>query len=222
MKLLKNKIPSLLNLIFPPVCMHCEEVTKSSKHPLCVRCLESLEKPERIPLEEMMGLKGISAPFVYFGAVQTLLFQFKEGSTLYLAKGLAGWMALDILKRNWPKPDFLIPIPQTFIRRFTLGCHPSLLLAQELGKILDVPVLPILKRRWGKPLQSQLSLEERREVSPGIFFLSKVPDIERKTIFLVDDMIVTGGTLRAAYLSLKEEFPNAVFAAVFSSSQMGN
>lgn len=206
-----------MNLFYPPFCMHCEEKTTSSRFPLCQHCIYSLEKSPPLSPELFRGLRSVCASFSHFEAAQTLLFEFKQSRTPYLAKGMAAWMAIDILKRDFPKPDFLIPIPQTYLKRVSLGLHPSLLLAKELGKILEVPVFSLLKKRWGFPSQEHLSLEKRKHPHPAIFFAKSFPSIENKTILLVDDTIVTGGTLRTAALCLKERFPKAIFGSVFTA-----
>jgi ComF family protein len=220
----------ILDWIFPPLCIHCSSQTKSSKFPFCQTCFGTLEKicpqercawcfsekEEGSPFcrncrDYPLGLKGVAAVFEHFGTSSSLLKEWKICHRPDLAKGLAAWLALQFTELNWPIPELIVPIPQTLLRTMTLGFNPPYLLAQELGEIIDVPVHMLLKKKWGHPPQARLLWEHRKQLSYRAFEWKCKQDISDKTILLVDDVIGTGATLKAAALRLREGFPKAVY-----------
>ncbi len=220
----------ILDSIFPPVCVHCDEPTKSAKFPLCPTCFASLEKINpsdrcskcfsekeegaffcRKCQKYPLGLQGVAAVFEYVGACVSLFKEWKTCHRPALAKGLAAFMALQLAELNWPVFDLIIPIPQTFLRRLSLGFNPSLLLAQELGKLIGVPVHSCLKKKMGYPPQTRLPWQERQKLSPFVFEWQDTHDIHHKTILIIDDLIGTGATLKTAALCLKEGCPKALY-----------
>ncbi|MFS8563904.1 MAG: hypothetical protein LVR00_06155 [Rhabdochlamydiaceae bacterium] len=91
----------------------------------------------------------MAATFEYIGAASSLLKEWKTCNRPALVKGLAAWMAVQFLELQWSSPDLIVPIPQTILRTMALGFNPPQLLAQELGKILSIPVCPLLKKSGG-------------------------------------------------------------------------
>ena len=221
----------ILDWIFPPLCVHCDSKTKSSRFPLCKTCLTDLEKispEERCPKcfsakensfcqrchDYPLGLQGVAATFEHLGAASTLLKEWKVCSRPALVKGLAAWMAVQFLELQWPPPDLIVPIPQTILQAMTFGFNPPQLLAQELSKILNVPMRSLLKKNWGHPPQARLLWEDRKKLSYRAFEWRGKEDISDKTILLVDDLIGTGATLKAAAFRLREGFPKAIYGLV--------
>lgn len=131
----------------------------------------------------------------------------KSGKAPHLAKGLAGYMALQYLKKDLPLPDIIVPVPQSLHRSLQIGYNPSLLLAQHLGKILDRPVISLLKRKRQLVCQMKVDKERRYLLSVENFAWQKRIPIVEKTILLVDDVMGTGATLRACAQRLYEGFP---------------
>lgn len=220
----------ILDTIFPPICVHCDEKAKSSKFALCSTCFASLEMihpKERCPKcfsekedtsyfckkcrDYPLGLEGVAAVFESIGAFKSLFKEWKMCHRPNLAQGLAAFMALQLTELSWPSFDLIIPIPQTLLRKVSLGFNPSFLLAKELGKLLSIPVYSCLKKKIGYPLQTRLSWEERQKLSPFVFEYRRGVDITCKTILIVDDLIGTGATLKTAALHLKEGSPKALY-----------
>jgi ComF family protein len=192
-----SPIAKLLELVFPPFCWHCDDPATLSQ-PLCSSCVKLLEiLPPADPLVTFEGE----------GPAWTLIKTLKSGKAPRLAEGLAGYMALHYLKSDLPLPDFIVPVPQSLHRSLQVGYNPSLLLAQHLGKTLDLPVVQLLKRKRQLFCQMKVDREHRYLLSAESFQLKQRMPIAEKTILLVDDIIGTGATLRACCQRLYEGFP---------------
>ena len=194
----KTALLSALKFLFPPLCWHCNEPAPFS-HSLCSACLAFLAP-----------LSSSSDPLITFegeGPAWTLIQALRSGKAPHLAEGLAGYMALQLLHSHHPLPDFIIPVPQSLFRSLQIGYNPRYLLAHHLGKILNRPVLSLLKRSPQLLRQTQLPLDRRRLLSASHFQWRKPFPLHEKTILLVDDLIGTGATLRCCAQRLNEAFP---------------
>jgi ComF family protein len=190
-------LSQLKNLIFPPECWHCN-VPRA--HLLCESCRGLLDILPVDPSKPIVTFEGQ-------GPAWTLIKILKSGKAPKLAEGLAGYMALQYLKIELPLPDLIVPVPQSLFRSLQVGYNPSLLLAIQLGKILNRPVFQLLRRRRQWVRQMNLDKERRYRLSVENFAWKKKISIEKKTILLLDDIVGTGATLRACAQKLYEGFP---------------
>ncbi len=211
----------LTRLLFPPFCLHCDKKTDNHR-PVCTFCLELLSIT---PLNGIKGGKPITT-FEGIGPAVSLVHALKSGKFPSLSKGLAGFMGFQYLTYNLPKPDLIVPVPQSFYRAIQVGYNPSFLLAYHLGELLSSPVVSLLKRKDQLVRQMRIEKDRRYELSIENFqwakrFLSSVsfikppPSISGKTLLLVDDLIGTGTTLKCCERRLYEGFPRRIIKMAF-------
>lgn len=105
----------ILRFVFPPVCIHCQEKTKSPKYPLCPACLELLTfaEPKQKVSQCGQGIKQ-AAVFEREGPAKTLLLYFQKKQNLGFAPALAAFMAIQLNKLNWPEPEIVIALTYPF------------------------------------------------------------------------------------------------------------
>ena len=208
-----KKLSSLWNgfkdLIFSFACWHCEE----EGDPLCSSCKRLLEILP--PAEPLITFEGQ-------GPALSLIRALKSGQAPKLAKGLGGYMALQYLQNELPRPDLIVPVPQSFYRCCQVGYNPSLLLAQQIGQVLEVPVVQLLKRKWQLFRQMRVARDQRYLLSKTSFAWRKNTLIQGKTILLIDDVIGTGATLRACTQRLCERSPQSVIQMAAVKEIMGS
>jgi predicted amidophosphoribosyltransferase len=205
---------SFLNLIYPPLCLHCGDSLAKEERQFCTPCLQNLaliEPSERCPLcfcerpcmrcrNHPLGLERLAAACEREGPAATLLNLLKRGDSPYLAKGAAALMAAQFLRLEWPLPDLLVPIPLSFLRWWAHGYNPSELLAHSLSEILDRPVASLLKKR------DDYSLKSESEISGKILLLI---DLEETS-------------LRSCAEALSEGEPKAIYGLIcFKSTFCG-
>lgn len=222
-------------LIYPRLCLHCKTpLDRSSKRfckpctqlfdliPTqyrCSQCFSEIREPRGSchPCRKRWApLRRVAACFDSFGPGGSLLRAFKEGRQCGLAKDIAAFMVIQLKRQDWITPDFIISMPQPNWKKMWRGFNQSLLLASEIGKLLQLPVIEPLKRRVGYFSSHLLDTKERVAVEASQFtWKKKVPDLDNRVLLLVDDQLVTGATLRAASARLRDKDPRAVYALTF-------
>lgn len=228
-------IKSCLDLIYPPLCLHCNETLYTENQLLCTHCFDLLELidiklhcPACFTLKPAIkkhfcltcatkksSLTSLGAAFEYKGAAATLIKGFKYGNKPYLAGGLAGFMAAQFIELNWPLPDLIIPVPQSLSRRLTRGYNQAELLASNLSILLQRPVLKALSRKSDDYSQAGLSISQRMQLNGKTIFLKKNHLLQDKIILLIDDVLTTGTTLKKCAEALLEGYPKSIYALTF-------
>lgn len=100
----------------------------------------------------------------------------------------------------------MVPAPSTRERNTERGYDPAVLLAQETARRLSLPMVRALARASGGPAQETLDSRARR-TNPSLRFVTtpgfrKRAGSPRPALLLVDDVLTTGATLRAAARAL--------------------
>lgn len=170
--------------LFRTGCVLC----RAGSAPLCSGCARQLPVP---PNGRVRGIGPLPALFAYEGMGATVVqaLKFRDGRRLVgpLADGLCGLVP--------PGPVHLVTwVPTSAARRRRRGFDQAELLAQALGRRLDVPCRPLLRRVPG-PSQTGRSRAQR---SGNVRFVParRLPPPCRAVV--VDDVCTTGATIRSA------------------------
>ncbi len=218
----------LLALVFPPACAACGTLletdvpfcglctlaTEPVPHPGCRRCGEPVEQPgscarcRRAP----PAFASAHAAFVHTGPLARAIHRFKyEGHSALglplgraLADASAGWLG-----RLGPDAT-LVPIPLHRGRLLRRGYDQAALLTQALARATSLPLRATLLRRVrATRRQVGLSEAERTENVHGAFAVSGL--VPRGPVVLVDDVLTTGATARAASAALRASGAGGVY-----------
>ena len=120
--------------------------------------------------------------------------------------------------RRW-NPDVIIPVPLHRARRRKRGYNQAQILAENLGKMLCIPVdSKSLARRKKTSPQKKLGHNERKKNLKNAFAVTSAFRPVRK-VLLVDDIYTTGNTLDAAAKALKEKGVEKVYFLTISIGQ---
>lgn len=152
---MKKIIDALLHLIFPQLCMHCNEETRSSVKLFCNQCISHLtleDLKSRCPfcfthaentcLACQNAHTRVLAAVSYFGPAKTIIEQLHQGRYKF-AKDAAALMAAQYLNEELGLPDIIVPLPEQILPSITRGYSVNDLLAKEVAKILGAEVLKI-------------------------------------------------------------------------------
>ncbi|MFA6929978.1 MAG: ComF family protein [Lentisphaeria bacterium] len=201
----------------PPLCPLCRQ-ERAGSNGICANCQEELPKlpEERCQLcgggrsgilqvcrhcAEEGGYpwhRGVSAlPFQ--GLAREAVHRFKYQRQTFLAPFLAARMVEAWLQYGAPaRPQLLVPVPLHWSRLWKRGFNQSALLAELIGKSLQIPVCHALRRCRRTSQQAGLSKEERGKNLKNAFGIRQAQTIQNQSILLIDDVFTTGNTLHEA------------------------
>jgi len=232
-------ISKIISFIFPITCSCCgKDLSASYGGRICPDCLLALPKIEGFickkcgfPLKDggehcrkclkkpfEITADAMRSVYLYKDGARKLILKFKYSDKLFLAKDLGAQMA-DKFKELpfYEETDCLIPIPLNIIRRIKRGYNQAELLSREISKLSGKPVFSkiLYRKKMTKP-QFKLSKEERFNNLKNSFFVKNEPQIHKKTVLLIDDIITTGATISACASALKKHGAKKVYALSFA------
>lgn len=217
----------ITDAVFPPLCHACGKFEKESNHqPLCQTCLRTI--PYNCPPFCLRCSRHILTPHAsglcqdcrtqppqfddawimtrYLAPMPSLIKSFKFYNKTSLRK------TFTLISRNFferyslnIRADMLIPIPIHQVRLRERSYNQSLLLAEGISSITNIPLYTeILRKTALRPRQSQLNRKERWTNIRGAFKIETSSTVRGKVIFLVDDLLTTGATASEAAVVLKQ------------------
>lgn len=210
-----------LQLLFPRRCPVCDDIVVPMGELICPECLGKL-KPVSAPWCMKCGKKLLqqgeycsdcrrkSHDFARgrglyeYGSAAVSIYRFKYGNRREYSDFFGEQMAeyLGDFVRN-ARPDALVPVPLHRKRLAARGYNQAQLLAEAMGKRLEVPVRSdyLVRVKNTRPLKSQNS-EERQNNLKKAFNIGR-NDVKLKRVVLVDDIYTTGSTVDEAARTLK-------------------
>ena len=158
--------------------------------------------------------------WVHSGMVPSAIYRFKFHNKRYYAKLFAEEMAEtyeDWIQRN--AIEAIIPIPLHPSKKRLRGFNQAELLAEELGKRMQIPVLEnvVFRVKKTRP-QKTLNDKERQKNLKGAFGVSAGWKAV-KNVLLVDDIYTTGNTIHRVAGMLKKAGVQKVYFLTISIGQ---
>lgn len=206
----------LLDLIYPrrcPVCdkavkpfgnLICEECTKKIKYvraPCCSKCGKELKDKRAVfchdcACKEHSYDKGM-ALFTYPSMAESIYrykYRGRQEYAVYYGERLAAVLGRKIVEL---KPDAFVPVPIHYSKKRQRGYNQADLIAEELGRRLNIPVESKLIKRVRKTIpMKDLSAMERQNNLKRAFKICR-NDVKLNTVIIIDDIYTTGSTIDA-------------------------
>lgn len=224
---------------FAPECLECHTLLNQTEKNFCQGCLtlfelldphlrcrfcfKEIEEATSTVCQECMEQRQLftklASACAYQGPPATMVRLMKYGNRPDLAEAAAAYMALQWMDLGWPEPDWIIPVPSTWLRRYDRGYNQAELIARALGRFLDVPVSGCLKRRLGDHSQASLDREARLRQPLNSFYLHRSAQLEDKRVLLIDDVLTTGRTLNACAEIVQSQFPFEIYGFTFCRAE---
>ena len=135
-----------------------------------------------------------------------MIHRFKFSGHRRLAHPLATLLQEAYRARPDPfSPSWLVPVPSHPRRRRKRGFDQTLLLTRTLGRRLDLPLFPGLRRSRPTLPQFGLDLKARRRNVRDAFRIRRGHRISGDDLVLVDDILTTGATSHEVSKVLKRD-----------------
>lgn len=208
----------LLDLLFPSPCVACG--ARPTTGPFCRECSGSIEPigknrcltcSVRLPIaprgklpsprcrdceDEPPAFARVHSPFVHGGPIAQAIHRLKYKGRREVARSLAPLLASSCAA-TLSSVDAIVPIPLHKERRRERGYDQALLLARSLASLSGRPLAPSLLVR-SRHTEQQVGLDRvaRERNLKGAF--QAAPASLGQSLALVDDVVTTGATSRAA------------------------
>ena len=208
---------AVVGLFYPSVCAACGNSLFQWEKTVCTRCRSLLPKTgyelhEGNPLAQLfygkVRLQAVTACYFFSkeGKVQHLIHELKYKNNpeagVFLGQQLGKTLREAPLFQGL---DYLIPVPLHPKKEKERGYNQSLMIAQGVAEVINVPVgKSFLTRTVNTATQTHKSKEERWQNVKGIFELHQAERLCGKYVLLIDDVLTTGATLEACALTLSK------------------
>ena len=205
-------IPILIDWLYPPKCMFCQDILKVGVSDLCDICKDELEFisgdvcpvcgiPKDKPNKACNGCRNMHfsrnyALFLYDGNPREAIKRFKYKPRPQYAKYF-GRLLAERFSDGISECDAIVGVPLHKDRERQRGFNQADLLAKEIAHNVDIIHLPknsLLRVKQTKQ-QSSLGRHSRHNNIIDAFHVSDSNLFKGKTIALVDDIYTTGATL---------------------------
>ncbi|MFC1912908.1 ComF family protein [Chloroflexota bacterium] len=199
-----------LGLLFPKQCVGCGKEGDFICHscrraitrivpPLCPRCGKPQISGILCPgcTNWRTEIDGIRSPFQFDRVIRQAVHQLKYKNLRALAAPLATLLNDYLITRPIPR-EVLVPVPLHWKHLRERSYNQSSLLAGELGKLLDLPVVEdCLTREQHTPPQAKTATIEERRSNVATAFACCDRRLRAKQVVLIDDVATSGATLDA-------------------------
>ena len=214
----------ILGCIYPRRCPVCDDVTALTGSSVCDKCKEKLAVADGfhcmkcgkfIPQEDDEYCEDCRSRvhdfdegfgvFPYHGWVQKSMVRFKFHGRQEYAAFFAEWMcrgAADRIER-WC-PEVIVPVPMHRKKRRQRGYNQAELLAEKIGKYLEIPVRNDLVVRIENTVPQKELDPQRRRRNLQQAFAGTAEAGRYQRVLLIDDIYTTGSTADAAARKMKE------------------
>lgn len=133
--------------------------------------------------------------FNYKPPVRNMILAFKHSGKQYFAKIFASMLA-NLYLKSYFNSDLIVFTPMTSERLNMRGYNQAQLLANELSKLINLPVYSdVVVKTKETDRQAVLNFTQRHENLIGSFAIKNSDKIKGKSVLLVDDVMTTGATV---------------------------
>ena len=233
----------LLDLVYPPRCLLCEQydtpviceacyaLFRSLPDPVCAVCGRAIAEenaPCRLCNEfapaGSWGFTLARSASVYEGALRHAIHRVKYHRFDILAQPLGEHLANRLVADTLIEKALLntvalvVPAPVSRVQARRRGFNQAERLAAPVAEMLGVPVAPRLLARTGKQ-RAQVGLTgeaRRRNLSTHSFAVTDPALVREKTVLLIDDVFTTGTTLSTCAHALRAAGAPSVLAVTLA------
>jgi ComF family protein len=219
-------IHTILDTLFPMACAGCGKGASA----LCPDCLKAIsyrgrecffcgQRAETANICQNCAAKYPIESIIWLWRynnekTKAIIAAFKYRKRTALAPALASHLLVAIKQKNIPPDAIVIPIPLHKDKEHERGFNQAVLLAKNLGLVIDTKNLIRIK---STPPQARThSRRERQAQIKNAFRVQDARKITGKNILLIDDVATTGATLVEATRILKKSGAGKIYAAVLA------
>lgn len=210
-KPLKNLGLYLFNSILPKHCISCRQLlVANATNQLCINCfskLDQLTETDKAEIERIatdIGAENIYTSYRYQGILRKLILGFKFQDAIEYRKQLT--QLLPKLKptehQNLTEPQLVVPVPMHPLKRIERKYNQAEELALLFAKQTNIVYKPFALKR--ETYQKQTDKNKQQRATNLSKSISCTEQLNGAHVYLVDDILTTGATLKACIKALKK------------------
>ena len=226
----------VLDLLFPPRCLHCQtHISGTEKESwLCHACENHVviyttlfcsvcgaRLPENMKICHKNKAYLLAAATKYDGPIRSVIRQFKYSGWPSLSQKIGRYLGKYIKNSGLSaKNHVVIPIPLHPERLRERGFNQAELLSVEIAELLELKINgEVLARTKKTSAQAELKDHEKRKSNvAGAFEVKNPEQISGKNLILVDDVFTSGATMNEAVRVLREAGARKIIAFVIAKT----
>ena len=209
----------LAEVFYPSTCIHCSRATSGQDDLFCTECLTktvfsgfvSAVKNEMTDrLVSISGLINGYAPLIFTkeSPISGLFYRIKYGNRPDLAEKSGTFLghSYTTISDRATDIDVITFVPIHPKKEAKRGYNQSRLIAQSVGKELDIPVKPFLSRISNIDTQTHYGRQDRLNNQENTIKCD--PAIRSfHHVMIIDDILTTGATLETCTDAIRETAP---------------
>lgn len=207
---MQDIVRAFINLLFPRLCVICEDALVQGESYLCTKCMAKLphlnlqEERSRLLFEKLSASMPIQEVLAYLlyqksGSSQQLLRLIKYRNFPELGILLGRHFGARLAASGYGKKfDLIIPVPLHKTKFQQRGYNQSEQFAKGLAEALAVPLgSDMVVRSSAGPSQTRKSRIDRWLNVATSFEVREKDQLKDRWVLLVDDVVTTGATVEA-------------------------
>lgn len=207
---LRTFIRPFVNLIYPDLCVACDEEHPIENSCFCIGCLNELpftklhDERDNVVEKHFWGRllveKGTALFYFHKGElVQEMIHRLKYKNEAFVGDALGLFFGEQLINTSFlDNVDLILPIPIHKSKRKTRDYNQSALIAKGIAKHSGIEWSDSIIAKTSKSSsQTEKNREERLENLKNTFQVAKPEQIRDKHVLIIDDILTTGATLEA-------------------------
>lgn len=226
---IKSYWESFVSILFPPLCVSCENVLLYQEEFICTTCRFHLPINDHYLFKQneitqrLLGKAPIDAGAAYLSfskssLVQVMIHKLKYSKDHRVGIYLGNCFGKELLASPfYTNIDVVVPVPLHRKKQRIRGYNQSEYIAQGIAQTMMLPVNQVdFIRVIDTETQTRKSRIERHDNVEKAFSCRKPSAFEHKHVLLVDDVFTTGATIASAIQTLVEQCHCKVSVAVLA------
>lgn len=206
----------LINLLFPPKCILCQQILSPNETDLCHDCRCNAPECPKGKFN-LSFIARWTAVWYYKDTVRESILRYKFGNRRSYAPVYGRHLAMKLQTAKLDDFDILTWIPISGLRRLKRRFDQVELLAEAVAKELNVPAVKTLKKiRHNRPQSSLHDAAQRRANVLNAYRVVDQDAIAGKRVLLLDDVLTTGATASECARTLLTAGAKEVFFAAIA------
>jgi len=203
------------DLVFPNICVSCENALLNGEKNICVHCMHNLPKTDfhtrednelsrklwgRVPIQHSLAY----LKFMKGGKVQNILHHIKYKEAKEAATMLGRWYGEDLYQFGFSdKFDLVVPVPLHEKKLKKRGYNQSSCFAIGMAESMQLDYSEnALARVKERSSQTNKNRHDRWSNVKEIYKTKSESEIKNKKILLADDVATTGATIEVCATEL--------------------